>query len=66
MDSTEEAWGANASKVTALTGEFMDTVMLVASSREVAEAAGRAYVDVTKVIGMIVNLSKTKFMVVEH
>ena len=34
--------------------------------REVAEAASRAYVDATKVLGLTVNLSKTKFMVVGH
>ena len=55
-----------ASKVRALKGEFADDVVLVASSREAAEAAGRAYMDVTKAFGLTVNLSKTKFMVVGH
>ena len=55
-----------ASKVKTLKGEFVDDVVLVASSRKVAVAAGRAYVDVTKALGLTVNLSKTKFMVVGH
>ena len=55
-----------ASKVRAFKREFADDVVLVASSREVAKAAGRAYVDVTKVLGLTVNLFKTKFMVVGH
>ena len=53
-----------ASKVRVHKGEYADDVVLVASSREAAEAAGRAYVDVTKALGLTVNLSKTKFMVV--
>ena len=55
-----------ASKVRALKGEFAADVVLVASSREVVEAAGRAYVAVTKALGLTVNLSKIKFMVVGH
>ena len=45
-------------------GEYADDVVLVASSRAAAEAAGRAYVDVTRAFGLTVSLPKTKFMVV--
>jgi hypothetical protein len=38
----------------------------VASPRESAEAAGRAYVNFTRAFGLTVNLSKNKFMVVGH
>ena len=55
-----------ASKVRALEGEFADDVVLVASSREAGEPAGRACVDVTKVLRMPVNRSKTKVIVVGH
>ena len=55
-----------ASKVKTLNGELSDDVVLVASSSDVALAAGRPYVDVTKALGLTVNLSKTKFMVVGH
>ena len=55
-----------ASKVRALNVEFANDDVLVALSREVVKAAGRAYVDVTKALGLTVNLSKTKFMVVRH
>ena len=51
------------SKGRELKGEFADDLVLVASSREAAEAAGRAYVDVTKALGLTVNLS---IMVVGH
>ena len=44
--------------------EFADGVVLVASTREAAEAVGRAYVEVTTVLGLSVSLPKTKFMVV--
>ena len=54
------------SKVKILKGEYADDVVLAASSREAAEAAGRVCVDVTKAFGLTVNLSKTKFMVIGH
>ena len=44
-------------------GEFADDVVLVASTREEAQAVGRAYVGVTRVLGLTVSLRKTKFMV---
>jgi hypothetical protein len=55
-----------ASEVKVNKGEFADYVVLVASSREAAEAAGRAYIDVTRAFELTVSLSKTKFMVVGH
>ena len=54
------------SKVRALKVEFANDDVLVAFSKEVVKAAGRAYVDVTKALGLTVNLSKTMFMVVRH
>ena len=45
-------------------GEFADDVVLMASTREAAEAATRAYIEVTKAFGLTVSLQKTKFMVV--
>ena len=53
-----------ASEVTVDKGEFADDVVLVASTREAAEAVGRAYVGVTRMLGLTVSLPKTKFMVV--
>ena len=54
--------GAN--EVTVDKGEFADGVVLVASTREAAQAVGRAYVGVTRALGLTVSLPKTKFMVV--
>ena len=51
-----------ASKVTVDKGEFADDVVLVASTREAAEAVGRACVGVTRALGLTVSLPKTKFM----
>ena len=45
---------------------FANYVVLVATSKEVVEAAGRANVDATEALGLIVNLSKTKFKLVGH
>ena len=46
-------------------GEFADDVVLVASTREAAQAVGRAYIEVTRALGLTVShLPKTKFMVV--
>ena len=56
--------GAN--KVRALKGVFANYVVLVATSKEVVEAAGRANVDAAEALGLIVNLSKTKFKLVGH
>ena len=39
-------------------------MVLVASTREAPEAVGRAYVGVTRMLGLTVSLPKTKFMVV--
>ena len=44
--------------------EFADDVVLVASTNEAAEVVGRAYVRVTRMMGLTVSLPKTKFMVV--
>ena len=54
------------SKVRALKGEFADYVVLVATSKEVVEAAGRANVDATEALELIFNLSKTKFKLVGY
>ena len=48
-----------AGKVRSFEGEFADDVVLVASSREAAEAAGRAYVAVTKALQLTVNRSSS-------
>ena len=53
-----------ASEVMVTKGEFADDVVLVASTREAAEAVGRAYVAVTGALGLTVSFPKTKFMVV--
>ena len=50
----------------ALKGEFADYVVLVATSKEVVEASGRANVNATEALELIVNLSKTKFKLVGH
>ena len=44
--------------------EFDNYVVLVVSTSEVAEAAGRLYVRVSRMLGLTVNLPKTKFMVI--
>ena len=43
-------------------GEFVDDVVLLASTREAAETATR--IDVARAFGLTVSLQKTKFMVV--
>ena len=45
-------------------GEFTDYVVLVASTRKAAEAGGRAYVRVARMLGLTVDLPKIKFIVV--
>ena len=52
-----------ASEISVDKGEFHDDVALVASTRKAAEAAGSAYVRVTRMLGLTVSLAKTKFMV---
>ena len=47
-------------------GEFADDVVLMASTRQGAEAVIRTYVDVTRAFGLTVTLQKTKFMVIGH
>ena len=55
----------DASEVTGDKGEFVDDVVLVASTREAAQAVlGRAYIGITRALGLTVSLNKTKFMVV--
>ena len=48
-----------ASEVTVNKGEFADDVVLVASTKEATMAMGRAYVGVTRALGLTVSLPKT-------
>ena len=54
-----------ASEVLVHKGEFADDDVLLASSRQAAEAAIRTYVSVTQSFGLTVSVQKTKFVVVD-
>ena len=56
----------NACEVLVSKGEFADDVVLLASTRQAAEAAIRTYMEVTQSFGLTVSIQKTKFMVVGH
>ena len=47
-------------------GQDSDDVVLLATTRDAAEAAIRAYIYVTRALGFTVSMQKTKFVVMEH